>query len=234
LIGVGSALRKARELRRLTLDEASRDTKLRVDQLRALEDEEFDLLLGEPYIRGALRTYSTYLGLNPDRVAGVYARRSDDPEPLPPPAKAGRIERAIMATRIRDNQQLAIVVAVVLLGAGIWLGVLSRGRSAPTPAVLPSVAATPQPLDTSIEAVLTATRDVDVNVDADGVPRSAHLTKGESISFTADRTLVLNVADGGAVRLTVSGVDYGVPGSDGKPWHHAYSVGSGTTPSPSG
>ena len=45
-IGVGSALRRAREIREITLDEAVRDTKLRTDQLRALEDEDFEAARG--------------------------------------------------------------------------------------------------------------------------------------------------------------------------------------------
>ena len=39
MIGVGPALRKARAHRGLTLEEAARDTKLRTDQLQALENE---------------------------------------------------------------------------------------------------------------------------------------------------------------------------------------------------
>ena len=50
--GVGSALRRARDVRGLSLDEAARDTRLRVDQLDALEREDFDVLLGEVYVRG--------------------------------------------------------------------------------------------------------------------------------------------------------------------------------------
>src|SRR4249919_3263646 len=89
-IGVGPALRKAREHRGLTLDEAARDTKLRTDLLSALEDESFDALLGDVYVRGALRTYAQYLGLSPDKVVAAYARHAEDPEPPPPPRKMGR------------------------------------------------------------------------------------------------------------------------------------------------
>ncbi|MGZ5300074.1 MAG: helix-turn-helix domain-containing protein, partial [Actinomycetota bacterium] len=53
MIGVGSALRKARERRGITLDAASRDTKLHIDQLQALEAEDFEALLGDVYVRGS-------------------------------------------------------------------------------------------------------------------------------------------------------------------------------------
>jgi cytoskeletal protein RodZ len=89
--GVGSALRRARELRALTLDQAARDTRLRVEQLDALEREEFDVLPGEVYVRASLRTYANYLGMDADEVAGAYARGAEAPEPVPPPAKMGRV-----------------------------------------------------------------------------------------------------------------------------------------------
>ncbi|MGZ5301752.1 MAG: helix-turn-helix domain-containing protein, partial [Actinomycetota bacterium] len=146
MIGVGSALRKARERRGITLDAASRDTKLHIDQLQALEAEDFEALLGDVYVRGSLRTYSQYLGLSPDKVIGAYARHADAPPPPPSPAKLGRIERAMAATRIRDNQWLMVFLAGVVLVIAVVFGLLSRGHSAPAPATLPTVAAQPDPL----------------------------------------------------------------------------------------
>ena len=147
MIGVGSALRKARERRGITLDAASRDTKLHIDQLRALESEDFEALLGDVYVRGSLRTYSQYLGLSPDKVIGAYARHADAPQPPSPPAKLGRAERAMAATRIRDNQRLMVFLAGTVLVIAVVFGLLTRGHSAPAPATLPTVAAEPDPLD---------------------------------------------------------------------------------------
>ena len=169
MIGVGSALRKARERRGITLDAASRDTKLHIDQLRALEAEDFEALMGDVYVRGSLRTYSQYLGLSPDKVIGAYDRHAETPPPPPPPAKLGRIERAMAASRIRDNQLLMILLAGTVLVIAVVFGLLSRGHSAPEPATLPTVAAEPDPLDQQIDAVVEAVGDVGVTVTADGV-----------------------------------------------------------------
>jgi len=54
-IGVGAALRRAREIRGITLDEAARDTKLRPEQLEALESESFEDLGDAVYAREMLR-----------------------------------------------------------------------------------------------------------------------------------------------------------------------------------
>ncbi len=66
LIGVGPALRKARLSGRKSLEEASRETRIRLEYLEALERETFSELGGEVYVRGCLRTYAAYLGLSPD------------------------------------------------------------------------------------------------------------------------------------------------------------------------
>jgi len=71
--GIGPALRRARLLRNKSIEEASRETRIRAEYLQAMERERFDDLLGEVYARGFLRTYAAYLGLDADKVIAVYA-----------------------------------------------------------------------------------------------------------------------------------------------------------------
>ena len=70
--GIGPALRRARLLRNKSIEEASRETRIRAEYLQAMERERFDDLLGEVYARGFLRTYAGYLGLDADKVIAVY------------------------------------------------------------------------------------------------------------------------------------------------------------------
>ena len=232
MIGVGPALRKARERRGITLDAASRDTKLHIDQLRALESEDFDALLSDVYVRGSLRTYARYLGLSADKVIGVFDQHADAPVPPPPPAKLGRVERAIAATRIRDNQRFMVFLAGTVLVIAVVFGFVSRGHSAPAPATLPTVAAQPAPLDREIDAVVQAIADVRVSVTVDGVDSSFDMGAGETRTFMATSVLVLRVSDGGGVHVTVNGRDLGVPGIPGRPWKDAFSFDDTTSASP--
>ena len=79
--GIGPALREARETLGKSLEEASRDTRIKPGYLQALERESFDTLGGDVYARGFLRSYSAYLGLDPDKVVVAYSDA----------ARAGRI-----------------------------------------------------------------------------------------------------------------------------------------------
>ena len=225
-IGVGAALRRAREIRGITLDGAARDTKLRPEQLEALEGESFDDLGDAVYARAMLRTYAQYLGLKPDRVLSVYAKHGEDVAPPEPPGKLGRVERGLAASRVRDNQKFLLVAAAVILIALIGFGLVSRNGAPPagaitTPSFVPaSGAASP---DAGVAVVVTATAPVQVSAVIDGAAQDpATLRPGESVSLIATEQLQVSVDDGGAVELSINGRDAGTPGRAGKPWSQTY------------
>jgi cytoskeletal protein RodZ len=235
-IGVGSALETARLVGGITLDEAARDTKLRVDQLTALEQEDFEALPGDVFVRGALRSYAQYVGLSPDKVLAMYSRNAEEPKPPPPPGKMGRVEQAIAATRIRDNQRLLLVAAVSILGVMLIFGLVSRDHAAPPAATISATTTvgeqSPAP---TIDAVLVALRPVQVTVAVDGVSESHSMAEDESLSFSAIDELTITVADGGAVQLSVDGRDMGAPGEPGQEWTRTFTIGLvDASPTPSG
>ena len=61
---IGNSLREARLRQGLDLARAEVDTKIRAKYLQALEDERFEVLPAETYVKGFLRTYGEYLGLD--------------------------------------------------------------------------------------------------------------------------------------------------------------------------
>ena len=61
---IGNSLREARERRGLDFAQAEVATKIRGKYLRALDDEQFALLPAQTYVKGFLRTYAEYLGLD--------------------------------------------------------------------------------------------------------------------------------------------------------------------------
>jgi cytoskeletal protein RodZ len=222
--GVGPALRRAREVRGLSLDEAARDTRLRVDQLDALEREDFDVLPGEVYVRASLRTYASYLGLDADEIAGEYARTAADFEPMPPPAKLGRIERMIAASRIRDNQRLLLVMAASILIVLLAFGLLSRGAAAPPPAEIPAATGSPVPEEPTVEAILVANGEVEVRANEDGERSRVTLRPGEVVYLQGLEWLRFTVADAGLVDVSLNGRDV----TDGKPGSpHTYTFAFG-------
>jgi cytoskeleton protein RodZ len=221
---VGPALRRAREVRGFSLDEAARDTRLRADQLDALEREDFDVLPGEVYVRASLRTYSSYLGLDPERVTSAYARQVDEVEPLPPPARMGAVERMIAASRIRDNQRFLLLAALSLLMILVAFGLLTRGAAAPEPAAIPAVTSSPVPDDPTIRVVLVAKGEVTVDAVADGVTDTFSLRPGETRTLVALERLRFTVDDAGLVEVSRNGTPVTV-GASGEPHTYRFRLG---------
>lgn len=232
-IGVGPVLRQAREVRGCSPQEAARDTKLRVDQIRALEAEDFDALPGDVYVRGSLRTYAVYLGVDPDEVLGIYSRNSQEPPPPARPPKMDKIERTIAARRLRDNSGVIILATATVLVGLLALGFVSNRRGSPPAASLPPVAIKPDATEQQWDVAIDAKHPVTVTVVVDGQSQTFDMKASETRSFMADRTLTLTEVDGASLHIVVNGSDLGVPGEAGTPWTHTWSADGGVSSSPS-
>lgn len=76
---IGATLREARLRARIDINEVETRTKIRAKYLRALENEEWDLLPGDVYVRSFLRTYSDFLGLDSRQLLDDYKRQYERP-----------------------------------------------------------------------------------------------------------------------------------------------------------
>src|SRR5216110_1654397 len=122
--GIGPALRQARLARGKSIEEASRETRIRPEYLQALERERFEALIGDVYVRGFLRSYSTYLGLDPDHVLSVYNRHFGPPKPMVPEAPAAPVRSHLSAhphlpNLRRHPPSWAFLIAVALAALAV-------------------------------------------------------------------------------------------------------------------
>jgi cytoskeletal protein RodZ len=76
---IGSTLREARMRARIDISEVEVGTKIRAKYLRALENEEWDLLPGPVYVKSFLRTYGDFLGLDSRLLVDEFKRRYERP-----------------------------------------------------------------------------------------------------------------------------------------------------------
>lgn len=74
--GIGEALRDARQRLGMDVRQVEERTKIRARYIRALENEDWDSLPAPAYVRGFLRTYGRLLGLDGERLADEYRRRT--------------------------------------------------------------------------------------------------------------------------------------------------------------
>jgi cytoskeletal protein RodZ len=95
----GTILRRCREFRGLSLQEAAGATKIAEHHLRALEDDCVAEFANPAYLKGFLRIYSDFLGLNPDDMIRLSERLQT---PLDD-AGSGQAERKRPAPRRRRS-----------------------------------------------------------------------------------------------------------------------------------
>jgi hypothetical protein len=120
---IGNSLREARLRQSLDFNEVERRTKIRGKYLRALEEEHFELLPAQTYIKGFLRTYADVLGLDGQLYVDEYNSRfvvGDDEFGLRPRRSAARQQRH---RRIESNVVLIVLAAIALVTAlviGAW------------------------------------------------------------------------------------------------------------------
>src|SRR3954469_7826865 len=148
---IGETLRETRMRRRIDMTEVEAATKIRAKYLRALENEEWDLLPGPTFVKTFLRTYAEYLDLDPRLLVEEYRQRyerpsSQDLTPFGPGmgAARGRGQRGRRRQRRPIGPFLVLALGViVLVGALAAIGVLwpttddeppaDRASSSPTP-----------------------------------------------------------------------------------------------------
>jgi cytoskeletal protein RodZ len=130
---LGERLVAAREAKGIDLLRAERETKIRRGYLAALERGDYASLPGGVYVRGFLRNYSQYLGLDPDEAVAQWHREApaDVPEPVivvPRPLVAAR-KGLVLSSGI----VVAAVVTVVVLAILAYIGFQLIRFSEPPP-----------------------------------------------------------------------------------------------------
>src|SRR5687768_10574464 len=125
---IGAALREERERQGLTLEDLEARTKIRTRYLRALENEDWDILPGPAYVRGFLRTYASTLGLDAEDLVDDYREEFEAPTP-----RAGLPETVLSEHRGPNGRRsrfgrgwliasLVVGLVALLLVLGLFVG----------------------------------------------------------------------------------------------------------------
>jgi cytoskeletal protein RodZ len=91
---MGAYLRAARRKRRVSIERAAEETRIRPDFLMRMESDEFDFL-APTYVRGFLRSYARYLHADPEPLMKEFDARFG----------TGRVDTAQIAALDRRNEK---------------------------------------------------------------------------------------------------------------------------------
>src|SRR3954447_15153198 len=122
---IGAALREARTRARIEIAQMEAQTKIRAKYLRALENEEWELLPGPTYVKSFLKTYGDMLGLDGRQLVADF-KREHEPFQLEGDIgqlskhSGGRMNRQQSAPPLLRNLALGLVAVVALAAAAYF------------------------------------------------------------------------------------------------------------------
>jgi transcriptional regulator with XRE-family HTH domain len=219
---IGATLREARMRARIDISEVEAETKIRAKYLRALENEEWDLLPGPTYVKSFLRTYAEALDLDAKLLVDEYKLRHErlsEVELQPINAAAPGRERR------RQGPVVPRWLVLVLIFAGLIVALGLLGHDDPSPPVATDgeqtqtrttpVASRPPPPPAAPRRVtlrIIATGLVNVCLKAGDrtLMNSVTMQPGQRSSRFRSRRFRLTLGNN-AVRLIVNGRDRRVP-----------------------
>ncbi|MDQ3913710.1 MAG: DUF4115 domain-containing protein [Actinomycetota bacterium] len=235
---IGGYLRAVRRRRRISIERAAEDTKIRAAFLMRMESDEFDFL-APAYVRGFLRSYARYLRVEAEPLLEEFENRYGGGRSEASQMVAlQRREKAIPRERRRLNSwavaggaAAVILVVLAIVGvasapdrqepAGTSLSAATPSPE-PTPSLSPSEAAEPteDPEDAvatkGIELVVDAAAGdswLEVYADGKSVPLYYDtLAHGSTMTFEANDRMFVRLGYPGNVELTVNGTNVGSPG----------------------
>lgn len=152
----GAVLRRCREFHGITLEEASETTKIGISHLKALEDDQIREFANQAYLKGFLRIYATYLGLDSGDVARMYDKlfgvQGAKPDPARSSATPPRPPRRLIS--LKKMLIPAFLLAVILITATFF-------KRPPEPLVRqpqPAAVAAPPRQDAAVQMVQSSVR----------------------------------------------------------------------------
>ena len=214
MFAIGSSLKDARLRMGLDLATAAEATKIRSRHLQALEDEQFDVLPGQTYVRGFLKTYADFLGLDGQLYVDEYSSRFWVNEDGTPATRRKVRYRRKHHGRIEMNMVVLTLVAIVGVTSLVIAAWKFGGASTTGHKQTPKVPTTPhavtrQPLAHLTVKALDGSSVIDVHVlrSPGRVGRllfHGTLERGESQSFV-QRNLWLSISFPKHVALALNG-----------------------------
>ena len=244
-MSLGSMISKARVDARLSIEDLSASTNIRIPLIREMEANNFSNCGGETYARGHIRNIAQRLGVDPQLFLSAFE------------AEHMQADRSMQDMLVETNamkqpeesrkvswKTLSSISVVSLLIVGLIQIIVSNTSSSEIPKPVSSVSptstasATPEAspsgeatlsTGTGVEVVISASRAKSWLFVSDSSGRtlfSGQISKGTTKTFTTDVSLNFKIGNAGGVDLVVNGKKVDSVGSDGEVVNLSYGVDS--------
>lgn len=118
MVKIGQRLKEIRLKKKLTLEEISKATKIRVEFLSAIENGEYQKLPEKTYAHGFVGNYAEFLGLSKKEILPLFRREFDENTffKVLPEGLTKSSDFSLSKTKIGRSTFLIIIIFFILLG----------------------------------------------------------------------------------------------------------------------
>lgn len=203
---LGTSLREARVRQGLDIPQAELATKIRGKYLRALEAEQFDALPADTYVKGFLRAYADFLGLDGQLYVDEYEVRfvADAFGSAPAPRRSAQRQRELSFER---RAVVLALVGVTALAALVIVAWKFGGSSPSAPSVLHAASSAPKGLVFSGAGSYVEVR----NASRSGTLLYEGTLRGGELNAVAGSRFWILVRHPHALRMTLDGKAVSLP-----------------------
>ncbi len=210
---MGAILRRCREYHGISLEEAADATKIGINYLKALECDKIKEFPSLAYLKGFLRIYATYLGLNSDDIIRICEKQYL-PAGVPKTAKSGEVGNEPVRRRFAwQKLVLPLFLLIMLLATATFLNrssAPSRQQTPPRPAAVTMPASAVLPARSSAHPISTERRPKPASTPTE--PPAVETVQSERSSVqkpppeTAKGFIVrMKVVQNGTLAVTIDG-----------------------------
>jgi cytoskeletal protein RodZ len=231
----GAILKRCREYHELSLEEAEESTKIGANYLQALEEDQISQFASLAYLKGFLRIYATYLGLNPDDMIRLYEKLYTSGR-APGEQNAKATGNGEPSPRKRFPMQKLILPAILLMLILITAAIINRSPAPPLRQNPPAPVAVSVPIS-AVQPVRSSFRppppaqQPEETLNAQPRPDSPPLDQIRVKSIAPENSkgfiVKMKVSQGGSLTVTIDGStsqSYDLVASDSIEWKADRSV----------
>lgn len=235
---LGELLRDEREKKGLSIKEIEAAISIRSFYINAIEEGNYNLVPGEVYLKGFIRNYANYLGLNGQEMVDLY-RQSQKPgtpatltvAPDTVETLAEKSEQPLKNNNKSGKWLMIGLLAVCVAGSAWWLLNSPKQAAEPpqankqiqtnptSPSQPPAQPVIPTPPAQTKPVVITAkyTEQCWTSVTADGnIIYEGTPLSGDTITWEAQKNITITVGNAGGVDIISNGQSVGKLGAKGE------------------
>lgn len=231
---VGEILRSEREKKGLSVKEIEFATSIRTLYITAIEEDNYGIIPGEVYVKGFIRNYSSYLGLDSQEIMDLY-RKDQNPNTLPDenlsPESKAPTDKPVKKNNLPIKWITISLFALCAIGGAWWFlgsaksiqepNVEKQAQSTPTipnqvtkeQSVAPVVPVLKKPVTLTAKytdqcwTLVTA----DNKIIYEGTPQA-----GDTLTWEAEQNITLKVGNAGGIDIVYNGQPMGKMGTKGE------------------